>query len=62
MDDARCGRAEVRTIVCGNCGVERSVDLQGNVDECWNCGDDEFNIYVAEMNDYEMWGEKDGRS
>lgn len=39
MDD------ELDPTQCGNCGEFRTVDDQGYVEECRNCGDDEWNIH-----------------
>ena len=38
-----------KSVECGNCGIYRVVDDQWYVEECPNCGDDEWNIIEAEM-------------
>jgi hypothetical protein len=38
----------VTSIMCGSCGVYRSVDEDGEVEVCETCGDDGYNVYGGE--------------
>jgi Zn finger protein HypA/HybF involved in hydrogenase expression len=39
-----------KTVICQNCNTPRHVNIEGYVEKCPVCGNDGWNIFIAEQN------------